>query len=82
MEILNFFRIEVEDEGVGISAENISKLFCPFTKIMENRGMNTEGCGLGLTISKNLAKAMGGDIIVESEKGKGSKFALILPLKG
>ncbi len=40
--------------------------------------MNKQGCGLGLTISKNLANALGGDIFVESEIGKGSKFTLSL----
>ena len=43
--------------------------------------MNREGVGLGLSISKNLAVAMGGDIVVESEVGKGSRFILVLPLK-
>jgi signal transduction histidine kinase len=40
--------------------------------------MNRHGCGLGLTLSKNLARALGGDILVESEKSKGSTFKLIL----
>lgn len=55
------------------------KLFTAFTKITKNRDLNKEGCGLGLTISKNLAVVLGGDISVESEVGKGSKFTLELP---
>ena len=49
-----------------------------FKKINENRELNKYGCGLGLTLSKNLAHALGGDIKVESEVGKGSIFSLIL----
>lgn len=46
---------------------------------MSNRDMNKDGVGLGLTISKNLAKALGGDIDVESDVGIGSQFTLTLP---
>ena len=44
----------------------MGSLFTNFTKIMKNRELNNEGVGLGLTISKNLAKALGGDISVKS----------------
>lgn len=54
-------------------------LFNTFTKINDNRELNKEGVGLGLTISKNLANALGGDITVESEIGKGSIFTLEIP---
>lgn len=47
---------------------------------MNNRELNQEGVGLGLTISKNLAKALGGDINVESEIGVGSSFTLKIPV--
>ena len=56
-------------------------LFNAFTKIMTNRNLNKEGCGLGLTISKNIAQALGGDITLQSEVGIGSKFILTLPYK-
>ena len=62
----NQIRIEIEDTGVGISAENLSRLFQTFTKIMCNRHLNRQGVGLGLTISKNIANALGGEIIAES----------------
>lgn len=55
-------------------------LFNTFTKIEKNREHNKEGCGLGLTIAKNIANALGGDITVESEVDIGSKFILTLPL--
>eukprot|EP00347_Sterkiella_histriomuscorum_P001402 403372173 len=69
----------VDDSGVGMSQNQISQLFTTFTKIMDNRQLNKEGVGLGLTISKNLANALGGDITVVSQVDKGSQFTLILP---
>ena len=71
----------VIDSGVGIEPDKIDGLFIAFTKIARNRDMNKEGVGLGLTISKNLAKALGGDILVESVTGLGSKFTLVVPNK-
>eukprot|EP00347_Sterkiella_histriomuscorum_P007148 403350083 len=68
--------IKVQDTGVGISQEQIKSLFKVFTKIMEDRELNRQGCGLGLSISKKLAEALGGDILVESEKDVGSTFTL------
>jgi len=65
---------------VGIPKEKIKILFTPFTKIEENRNCNPEGVGLGLAVSKSIAKALDGDIIVESLEGKGSKFTVNLPL--
>ena len=47
---------------------------------MDNRELNKEGVGLGLTISRNIAQALGGDIEVQSMVGRGSNFILILPL--
>eukprot|EP00347_Sterkiella_histriomuscorum_P013223 403365539 len=72
-------KIMVKDSGVGMTQSQIQKLFIAFTKIMTNRHLNKEGVGLGLTISKNLAKALGGDIQIESEINKGSIFTLVLP---
>ena len=58
--------IAVVDSGVGMSPEQVERLFQPFTKIMENRNLNRDGVGLGLSVSKKIAKALGGDIIVQS----------------
>lgn len=49
------FFIDVKDTGVGIKKELVEDLFKPFKKIMNHRELNKMGCGLGLTLSKNLA---------------------------
>jgi signal transduction histidine kinase len=69
----------VQDSGVGMTKKQVKKLFSNFTKIMDNRELNKDGVGLGLTISKNLAQAFGGDLLVESKIGAGSFFILSLP---
>ena len=74
-------KISIEDSGVGIDANDLLKLFAPYTKIMNKRSMNKEGVGLGLTICKNLTQALGGNILVESQLGKGSKFTIVLSIK-
>eukprot|EP00347_Sterkiella_histriomuscorum_P002212 403369038 len=76
----NTVRLIVEDTGVGMTQEQIKNLFQAFTKIKNNRHMNKEGVGLGLAISKNIAQALGGDIIAESIVDIGSQFTLKLPL--
>ena len=73
-------KIVVQDSGVGMTYAQQEKLFQAFTKIKENRQLNKEGVGLGLTISRNIAKALGGNITVQSSVGVGSKFILALPL--
>eukprot|EP00347_Sterkiella_histriomuscorum_P022748 403337305 len=75
----NLVQFNVKDTGVGISIDQHAKLFSAFTKIMKNRDLNREGCGLGLQVSKNLANAMGGNIEFKSLFGKGSLFVLSLP---
>ncbi len=63
-----------------MTRRQVSSLFTNFTKIMDHRELNKEGVGLGLTISKNIANALGGDIKVQSKIGRGSNFVLSLPL--
>ena len=67
-------QVEVIDNGVGISREQHEKLFIPFEQV--DGGINRQfgGTGLGLPISKHIIELMGGEIKVESEPGKGSKF--------
>ncbi len=72
--------ISVKDTGSGIKKEDMVKLFKPFSRIIRP-GIYQEGTGLGLYISKKLATLLGGEIVVESELGKGSTFKLILKLE-
>jgi PAS domain S-box-containing protein len=70
--------LSVKDHGPGIAEKHLSEIFEPFIRI--NTGSYTKGLGVGLFIAKQIAKAHGGDIDVESEVGKGSTFTLKLPL--
>lgn len=73
-------RITVADTGVGIPPDFNDKLFGKFAQAVTGREGKLRGTGLGLYISRELARAMGGDLILaESQVGKGSIFALILP---
>lgn len=71
--------ISVEDTGIGIKKEDRHKLFQSFQQLDSKRNRNIEGTGLGLVISKQLLNLMDGDIWVESEYEKGSKFSFALP---
>ncbi len=76
-------RITVVDTGIGIPPDFNDKLFGKFAQAVTGREGELRGTGLGLYISRELAKTMGGDLIlVESQVGKGSVFALTLPIKG
>lgn len=71
----------VEDTGIGIKKEDRHKLFQSFQQLDSKRNRNIEGTGLGLAISQQLLHLMDGDIWVESEYEKGSKFSFALPQK-
>ncbi len=71
--------ISIKDEGRGIPAEAIPRLFDRFHQVAAEDGARGKGSGLGLSISKALIEAHGGKIIVESELGKGTTFTLVLP---
>ncbi|ELP29686.1 PAS domain S-box protein [Rhodopirellula baltica] len=72
-------RFRVIDTGIGISEQNLSRLFQTFSQVHDNKAVGVEGTGLGLVISKRLAKLLGGDITVQSTEGVGSCFTLLLP---
>lgn len=74
-------RVSVEDTGVGIEKDNLDKLFSSFERVDSRKNRTIEGTGLGLAISKSYLTLMGGEITVESEYGKGSKFSFTLPQK-
>ena len=67
-------QISVEDTGIGIPQEQINKVFGDFEQVEGQDNKKYGGTGLGLAISKRLATMMGGELSVESEQGKGSKF--------
>lgn len=71
-------RFIVADTGVGLSREQIDKLFSPFTQVDGSTTRKYGGTGLGLSISRRLARMLGGDVSVESEPGQGSRFAVVI----
>ncbi len=73
-------RIEISDTGCGISEDEIPLLFKTFSQAAGGKGEKS-GSGLGLTIAREYARLMGGDLRVTSELGKGSRFTLELPLR-
>ena len=70
----------VEDTGEGMDSEKMDQLFQPYTQFLQNSSQTQAGSGLGLSIVKYMVDAMGGQIHVESEKAKGSRFEVCLPL--
>jgi PAS domain S-box-containing protein len=75
----NEVAIEVSDTGIGIPADKIENIFEPFVQAKGAIKSTDQGVGLGLAISRQLARAMGGDVVVASRVGEGSTFTLTLP---
>ncbi|MEP6999942.1 MAG: ATP-binding protein [bacterium] len=74
-------RVTVSDSGRGIAADQLMRVFEPFVQVDARLTRTQEGVGLGLAISRDLARGMGGDLVVASEVGVGSTFTLTLPLE-
>ena len=72
---------QVQDTGVGMTGEQMERLFQPFTQANQEMAQRYGGTGLGLVISQRLCQMMGGEIVVESAPGSGSTFTVRLPVK-
>lgn len=71
-------QVAVSDTGIGMSPEQVGRLFQAFTQVDASAGRKFGGTGLGLAISQKLSATMGGQITVQSELGKGSTFTMTI----
>jgi two-component system cell cycle sensor histidine kinase PleC len=72
--------LAVEDTGIGIKADDLPKIFQPFSQIESPYTKTTTGTGLGLAVTKRLVDLHGGTVKMESEWGKGSKVTVTIPI--
>jgi two-component system phosphate regulon sensor histidine kinase PhoR len=73
--------LKVTDSGAGIAAEHIPRLTERFYRVDKSRSRDSGGTGLGLAIVKHVAQRHGGSLSIQSVLGRGSTFALVLPLE-
>jgi signal transduction histidine kinase len=75
----DWITLSVSDTGIGMTPEQMGKLFQEFSQVSSTTASKYGGTGLGLVISRRFCQMMGGDITVESEPGHGSTFTIRLP---
>ena len=69
----------IADTGIGIADENLQRIFDPFWQVEQSSTRRAGGTGLGLSVSRSLARLLGGEITAESKLGEGSRFTVTLP---
>ena len=72
--------VSVEDEGIGVAEAAMGRLFTRFGRVVTPDNAHIDGTGLGLYLAREIARHHGGDILVESREGRGSRFTLALPI--
>jgi signal transduction histidine kinase len=80
VDVPGMLALSVEDEGIGIRAEDLGRIFERYVRVPHHETAAVRGLGLGLPLVRALAEAHGGRIEVESAPGRGSRFRLLLPL--
>ena len=75
------FMLSIQDNGIGISKENIKKIFDKFYRVHTGNVHDVKGFGLGLAYVKQIVQALDGSIRAESEPGVGTTFIIVFPLK-
>jgi signal transduction histidine kinase len=78
-EARDWIEIEVRDTGIGIAREDLKTLFQDFRQVNSRETRKNQGTGLGLALSQQLCRIMGGDIFAESELGHGACFVIRVP---
>ncbi|MGM9581208.1 MAG: hybrid sensor histidine kinase/response regulator [Anaerovibrio sp.] len=78
---LGCYEFVFEDNGIGMTPEFVARIFEPFARAADERVSRVQGTGLGMPISRNIVRMMGGDIRVESTLGQGSRFTVTIFLK-
>ena len=76
-----FYGFRIQDTGIGMAPEFLERIFEPFERERTSTVSGIEGAGLGMSITRNLTELMKGQIVVESEKGKGSVFTCTFPFR-